>query len=66
MPEYPATSKNGIAHFIHSGNPIQNTEKAAIREGFTREMSKVCRAYTEHMQDSCNYRFSSLSTLPAM
>jgi hypothetical protein len=42
MPEYPATSENGIAHFIHSGNPIQSDEMSAIREGFTSEMSKVC------------------------
>jgi len=27
MPEYPATSENGIAHFIHSENPIQSDEK---------------------------------------
>ena len=46
MPEYPATSENGIAHFIHSQNPIQSDEMPAVREGFTSEMSKVCRAYT--------------------
>jgi hypothetical protein len=45
MPEYPATSENGILHFIHSENPIQSDEKAAIQEAFTREMSKVCTAH---------------------
>ncbi len=60
IPEYPATSANGIAHFIHSKNPIQSDEMSAIREGFTSEMSKVCWAYAEHIQCLHKYRFSSL------
>jgi len=42
MPEYPATSETGIAHFIHSDNPIKDcTDLSLIREAFTAEMSKV-------------------------
>lgn len=42
MPEYPATSETGIAHFIHSENPIKDsTDLSLIREAFTTEMSKV-------------------------
>lgn len=66
MPEYPATSANGIAHFIHSANPIDGDEMPALREACTREMSKVCTTYAKHMQYLCKYRSSSLSTRPAM
>ena len=46
MPEYPATSENGIAHFIHSQNPIQSDEMPAVREGFTFEMSTPPNLYS--------------------
>ena len=44
MPDYPATSENGIIHFIHCQNPIQSEDKSSIREALSREMSKVCLA----------------------
>lgn len=66
MPEYPATSEGGIAHFIHSANPIESNELSDVRDGFTREMSKVGIAYTEHMQCLRSYRFSSPSATLVM
>ena len=66
MPEYPATSENGIAHFIHSENSIQSDEKLARQEEFTSEMSKICWAYTRHVQGLHKYRFSFQFTILMM
>ncbi len=51
MPEYPATSENGILHFIHCQNSMQGEGLATARDAATREMSKVCSAYAVHMHN---------------
>lgn len=42
VPEYPETSDQGIAHFIHCENPIQDSDGLSMaREACARVMSKV-------------------------
>src|SRR5436853_719544 len=50
MPDYPATSENGIAHFIHYPNPVKSEDKSAVQDAITREMSKICSACVGYMQ----------------
>lgn len=58
MPDYPDTSNEGIVHFIHSKNPMENlSEDTSISEtslyqAFTTEMSRVgipCTDSTVHI-----------------
>lgn len=43
VPDYPATSDQGIAHFIHCENPIRGDADgpSVVREACARIMSKV-------------------------
>jgi len=51
MPEYPATRKEGIAHFIYKETPLLsiNADKETAREVIKQYMSKVSRAYAKYM-----------------
>ena len=51
MLEYPATRKEGIAHFIYKATPLlsMDTDKETVREVIKQYMLKVSNAYARHM-----------------
>jgi hypothetical protein len=51
MPEYPATRKEGIAHFIYTATPLLSidADKETVREVIKQYMSKVSNAHARHM-----------------
>jgi len=51
MPEYPATRKEGIAHFIYKATPLlsMDADKETVREVIKQYMSKVSNAHARHM-----------------
>jgi len=51
MPEYPATRKEGIAHFIYKATPLLSIDanKKTVREVINQYMSKVSNAHARHM-----------------
>ena len=51
MPEYPATGKTGIAHFISVINPLLSidTDKETVHKVIKQYILKVSITYTEHM-----------------
>ena len=51
MPEYPATRKEGIAHFIYKATPLLSidADKKTVREVIKQYMSKVSDARARHM-----------------
>jgi hypothetical protein len=51
MPEYPATGKEGIAHFIYKAIPLLSidADKKTVREVINRYMLKVSNTYAKHM-----------------
>ena len=51
MPEYPATRKEGIAHFIYKAIPLLSidADKKTVREVINRYMSKVSKTHAKHM-----------------
>jgi hypothetical protein len=54
IPDYPDTSNEGIIHFIHSKNPLQNTSEetsiseTSLHQAFTTEMSRVRTLYNTY------------------
>ena len=64
MPEYPATRKEGIAHFIYKATPLLSidADKETVRKVIKRYMSKVSNTHARHILDLyLFYRFNSRS-----
>jgi hypothetical protein len=55
MPEYLATRKEGIAHFIYKVIPLLSidADKETVREVIKQYMSKVCNTYARYMLYLC-------------
>ena len=51
MPEYPATRKEGIAHFIYKATPLLSidVDKETVRDIIKQYMLKVSNAYARYM-----------------
>ena len=51
MPEYPATRKEGIAHFIYKATPLLSidADKETVRKVIKQYMLKVSNAHARHM-----------------
>jgi len=51
MPEYPATRKEGIAHFIYKAAPLLSidVDKEIVRKVIKQYILKVSDAYTRHI-----------------
>jgi len=51
MPEYPATRKEEIAHFIYKATPLLSidADKETVREVIKQYISKVCNIYARYM-----------------
>ncbi len=51
MLEYPATRKEGIAHFIYKAIPLLsiNADKKTVYKVINQYMSKVSNVYARHM-----------------
>jgi len=51
MPEYPATRKEGIAHFIYKATPLLsiNADKEIVREVIKQYILKVCNTHARYM-----------------
>ena len=51
MPEYPATRKEGIAHFIYKAIPLLSidTDKKTVYKVINQYILKVSNAHTKYM-----------------
>ena len=51
MPEYPATKKEGIAHFIYKATPLLSidADKKTVHEVINQYMSKVSNVHARYM-----------------
>ena len=51
MPEYPATRKEGIAHFIYKATPLLSidTDKKTVYKVINWYILKVSNTHVEHM-----------------
>lgn len=47
VPDYPATSKDGIVHFVHFEKPLikEDDDKDTVLKQMHRLMSRVCATY---------------------
>jgi hypothetical protein len=63
IPSYPKTSATGVAHFVHFPSPLiqDGDSKTEVHKAMSRQMSKVCSAYTGYMPNLTGYRFNSHS-----
>jgi len=55
IPEYPATRKEGIAHFIYKAIPLLSidADKEIVREVIKQYMLKVCNTYARYILYLC-------------
>ena len=50
MPKYPATGKEGIAHFIYKATPLLSINtKEKVCKVFKQYMSKISNVYAKYM-----------------
>ena len=63
MPEYPATRKKGIAHFIYKATPLLSidADQKTVHKVINQYMSKVSNAHARHMLYLTCSRFNSRS-----